>query len=126
MAETINTIIEWHKQTFPDATIEGQEQKWEDEREEWENTSSGTPDELFELADMVIVCCGIMRFDYAKGFNYLAATMDKLCVTPLDGEELWGAIENKMQINRNRKWDKGNGSYQHIPEGEEHVENTES
>lgn len=118
MKETIKSIIEWHEQTFPDATLEGQEQKWDDERLEWENTSSGTPDELYELADMVIVCCGIMRFDYAKGFNYLSVTLGKLYVTPLDGERLWNAVEKKMQINRNRKWGKKGNSYQHIEEGE--------
>lgn len=118
MKETIKSIIEWHEQTFPDATLEGQEQKWDDERLEWENTSSGTPDELYELADMVIVCCGIMRFDYAKGFNYLSVTLGKLYVTPLDGEQLWNAVEKKMQINRQRKWGKQGNSYQHIEEGE--------
>ena len=117
MSESIKTIIQWHEQTFPDATLEGQEQKWDDERLEWENTSSGTPDELSELADMVIVCCGIMRFDYAKGFNYLSVTLAKLYVTPLDGEQLWSAVENKMAINRIRKWSVGKGNYQHIEEG---------
>lgn len=116
MSETIASIILWHEQTFPDATMEGQEQKWEDERDEWENTSSGTPDELLELADMVIVCCGIMRFDYAEGFDYLAATLGKIQVMPTNGKDLWEAVEHKMQINRNRKWSIGKGNYQHVGE----------
>lgn len=118
MKETIASIIKWHEQTFPYATLEGQEQKWEDERLEWENASSRTPDELLELADMVIVCCGIMRFDYANGFNYLSVTLGKLYFTPFDGEQLWNAVEKKMQINRQRKWGIGKGNYQHIEEGE--------
>lgn len=114
--QTISDIIFWHSCFFSDATLEGQMQKWDDERLEWENTSTGTPDELYELADMVIVSCGIMRFDYAKGFNYLSVTLGKLYVTPLDGEKLWGAIEEKMKINRQRKWCIGNGNFQHIEE----------
>lgn len=118
MSETIASIMLWHEQTFPDATLEGQEQKWDDERLEWENTSSGTPDELLELADMVIVCCGIMRFDYAEGFNYLASTLGRIQVMPTNGKDLWEAVERKMAINRNRKWGKQGNSYQHIEEGE--------
>ena len=118
MKETIASIILWHEQTFPDATLEGQEQKWEDERNEWENTSSGTPDELLELADMVIVCCGIMRFDYAEGFDYLAATLGRIQVMPTNGKDLWEAVERKMATNRQRKWSISKGIYQHISEGE--------
>lgn len=119
MAETINTIIEWHEQTFPDATLEGQEQKWQDERREWEDTSYGSRYELEELADMVIVCCGIMRFDYTEGFCYLTSTLCKIGVMAYNGTDLWRAVEKKMAINRNRKWDKKNGNYQHVEETNE-------
>lgn len=119
MKETIASIILWHQQTFPDATLEGQIEKWDDERLEWEDTSSGTPDELLELADMVIVCCGIMRFDYAEGFNYLASTLGRIQVMPTNGKDLWGAVERKMAINRNRKWNKIGNTFQHISEGGE-------
>lgn len=116
MKETIKSIIEWHEQTFPDATLEGQEQKWDDERLEWENTSYGSKYELEELADMVIVCCGIMRFDYALGFHYLASTLGRIQVMATNGKDLWGAVERKMQINRQRKWEKQGNTYQHIEE----------
>lgn len=114
MSESIASIIKWHEQTFPDATLEGQMQKWCDERLEWENTPTGTPDELYELADMVIVSCGIMRFDYAKGFDYLSVTLGKLYITPFEGEQLWKAVENKMAKNRKRIFiHSGQGHYQH-------------
>lgn len=118
MKETIKSIIDWHEQTFPDATLEGQEQKWEDERDEWENTSYGSKYELEELADMVIVCCGIMRFDYVEGFNYLAATLGRIQVMPTNGKDLWGAVERKMAVNRQRKWNKIGNKFQHKEEGE--------
>lgn len=114
MSESIKTIIQWHEQTFPDATLEGQEQKWEDERDEWENTSYGSKYELEELADMVIVCCGVMRFDYAEGFDYLAATLCKISVMAFNGTDLWRAVEKKMAKNRKRVFiHSGQGHYQH-------------
>ena len=116
MKETIASIILWHEQTFPDATLEVQEQKWQEERKEWEDTSYGSKYELEELADMVIVCCGIMRFDYTKGFCYLTSTLCKISVMAFNGTGLWRAVENKMTINRQRKWGKGKGNYQHVEE----------
>lgn len=116
MNESIKSIIEWHEQTFPNATLEGQISKWEDEQEEWENTSYGSKYELEELADMVIVCCGIMRFDYTTGFDYLTYTLGKIQVMPTNGKDLWGAVERKMEINRKRKWNKVGNKFQHVEE----------
>lgn len=120
MSETFETIQEWGKQTFGDnITIDGQIEKWHDERKEFEETSSMTPDELFELADLVIVSANIMRFDFKTGFHYLAETFKLLAVTKYSGEELWNAVEKKMTINKSRVWEIGKGNFQHISEGEE-------
>lgn len=116
MKETIDGIIQWHTETFPEATIDGQKGKWEEEFEEFTNTSSGTTDELFELADLIIVSCGIMRFDYAEGFNHLSYTIDLMYSTRIRGHQLWLAVEQKMAENRKRKWCKGNGNYRHTEE----------
>lgn len=118
MSETIDKIIQWHTETFPEATIDGQKMKWEDEFEEFSNTSTGTVEEALELADLVIVSCGIMRFDYAEGFNHLAHTIDLMYSTRMRGHQLWQAVEQKMTENRKRKWVIGKGNYQHISEGE--------
>lgn len=115
MSETFKTIQDWGLETFGDnITIEGQIQKWQDELKEFEKTSSMTPDELFELADLVIVSAGIMRFDFKTGFHYLAETFKLLAVTKYNGEELWQAVETKMAKNRKRIFiANGNGSFQH-------------
>ncbi|MEE1030406.1 MAG: hypothetical protein UIC65_05275 [Alphaproteobacteria bacterium] len=119
MSETFQTIQEWGIKTFGNnITMEGQIQKWIDERKEFEETSAMTPDELFELADLVIVSANIMRFDFKTGFHYLAETFKLLAVTKYSGEELWNAVEKKMTINKNRVWTIGKGNYQHIEEGE--------
>lgn len=113
MKETIKSIIEWHEQTFPDATLEGQELKYRDELLEW--SDSGCED-VFELADMFIVACGIARFSLEKGLYYIADAY--AAATEIGTDELFGAVQEKMQINRQRKWGIGKGNYQHIEEGE--------
>lgn len=120
MSETFQTIQDWGIKTFGDnITMEGQIEKWLDERKEFEETSSMTPDELFELADLVIVSANIMRFDFKIGFHYLAETFKLLAATKYSGEELWNAVEKKMTINKNRVWSVGKGNFQHINIGEE-------
>lgn len=115
MKETFQTIQDWGKQTFGDnITMEGQIEKWHDERKELEETSSMTPDELFELADLVIVSANIMRFDFKTGFHYLAETFKLLATTKYSGEELWNAVEKKMVKNKLRVWDTTNGRGQHL------------
>lgn len=113
MNETILSIAKWHEETFPDATLEGQELKYRDELMEW--TDSGCKD-VTELADMLIVACGIARFDIKEGMFYIADVMDwaSECCMP----SLMDAVQEKMKINRQRKWTIGKGNYQHIPEGE--------
>jgi hypothetical protein len=116
MKETIKSIIEWHEQTFPDATLEGQIEKFYDELAEYNEEYN-----IKELADMYIVACGIARFDSVQALDYFAvvykAIMDyKLLAVPFLLREV---IDDKMQINRKRKWGKQGNSYQHIEEGEE-------
>lgn len=112
--ETINSIIEWHTKTFPDATLAAQQQKLEDEIFEFDGTVAGTEEELLELADVVIVACGIMRFDYRTGFDSLAnACSIATTMCGITGAALWDAVETKMAINRARVWENKNGLYQH-------------
>ena len=99
MKETINTIIKWHKET--------------EETNEFLNTA-GRKD-LLELADMVIVCAGIMRFSCSVGGCFLQNTY-AICweIGKYDMTELWEAVEKKMQKNRKRVWNKtAEGTYHH-------------
>lgn len=114
MKETIDTIIAWHKETFPNATLDGQKEKWKEEYKEYLYTEMNTEEELFEIADMIIVSAGIARFDYWLGLDYLyetfAITYKRLgrCVNA------WEAVQKKMEINKKRKWKKtAEGTYHH-------------
>jgi len=113
MKETIKTIMDWHEQTFPDATLEGQINKYAEETNEFLNTDGHK--DLLELADMVIVCAGIMRFSRGVGSCFLQNTY-VICweIGEYDMTELWDAVETKMEKNRKRVWNKtGNGTYHH-------------
>lgn len=116
MKETIDTIIKWHTETFPDATLDGQIAKWEEEKQEYEHTGYNTEEELYELADMIIVSAGIARFDYTYGIGLFA---NIICLYGYAVDDIWQAVEKKMEINKKRTWQESNGSYHHIEKGNE-------
>lgn len=114
MKETIKSIIEWHEQTFPDATLEGQLEKFDDELSEY-----GESECLEELADLFIVACGIARFDFIEVLPCFAKVekilkvWEKISVSRRAFEV---AVNEKMAINRQRKWNKIGNKFQHIEE----------
>jgi hypothetical protein len=111
MKETIKSIIEWHEQTFPDATLEGQMAKFADEKKEFEQEPS-----LEEWSDMFIVACGIARFDSILALHYFSDCFKILARQAISNVYVQQAVDKKMQINRNRTWGFSNGNYQHINE----------
>ena len=119
--ESIKSIIDWHTETFPEASLDGQITKFLDERVEY--ICATTPEEkLIEMADCFIVACGIARFNIVYGARFLGEAFDMFTeAKDVTIDALQKAIDAKMAINRQRKWGKGKGCYQHISEGEEHV-----
>jgi hypothetical protein len=116
MKETVETIIQWSKDTFGDnITLEGQIKKFEDELDEWLESDR---EDVVELADMAIVACSVARFSFADTIDLFQRISYELSRTLYTGKELEKAIAKKMQINRQRKWGIGKGNFQHIEEGE--------
>lgn len=111
--ESFDTIMEWHKETFPDATLEGQLSKFEDEVKEYVYSADACVE---EIADMYIVACGIMRFDFRKGFDKLYEVFMYLGCTDIEPDVFLDIVDKKMEKNRARKWTKLNGKYQHKEE----------
>lgn len=113
MKEDALSIMKWSEETFPDATLSGQSDKFATEFEEWKK--SGYKD-ISELADMTIVACSIRRFDertYLDCLNIINMERSKYGIT---AEMLNDAVNKKMQKNRKRKWEYKNGNYQHKEE----------
>ena len=119
--ETIDTIIQWHKETFPDTTLEEQVKKFNLEHTEFKEANTFKR-KLEELADMVIVANSFFRFEKRdeqvmfaskiinKSLDYLDRnyTVKNIC------ERLEMAIDEKMAINRKRQWQYIDGEYRHI------------
>lgn len=103
MPETIASIATWHGETFPHATLASQLQKFKDETQEFNQSAPTTEDEIFELADMFIVACGISRFDSYEVMYCFGAVTDKLSNSIWATKDLAKAVNKKMEINRARK-----------------------
>ena len=110
MIETIESIIKWHAETFPDATLAGQLEKYNEEITEWHRSNH---QDINELADIVIVACGLARFCTQEAIEAFAFVRTWLNSSKFDRYDLFKAIEAKMAINRNRNWDFKNGKYKH-------------
>ena len=121
MMETIETIIQWHKETFPDTTLEEQVKKFSLELTEFKEATTFKR-RLEELADMVIVANSFFRFEKR---DELVMSASKIINTSLDYldrnytvknvcERLDKAVNDKMAINRKRQWQYVDGEYRHI------------
>lgn len=101
-----------HEKLFPNATLESQCAKFDEEFEEFKNATDGE-DICYEYADCFIVAAGIYRF--SKG---LGECLGQLLVTDFGKNdalrgELAFAIVDKMNKNIHRKWNNKDGYYKH-------------
>lgn len=122
MKESILSIAQWHKDTFPDATQDGQRLKWMEEKREWKESLRPVTKDLVcgdvkELADMFIVACGLTRFSDAEAMFCFSSVVRELCSSLFATSDLEKAIDKKMERNRARIWEKtSQGNYHHTNE----------
>ena len=115
MNETILSIANWSQEVFPDANLEGQLNKFRLEKAEW---LASKREDIEELADMAIVASSIARFSVVEAMFCFGRAEEELCHSSFTTQELEEAINKKMQKNLLRTWEKKDGQYQHIEEGE--------
>lgn len=113
-------IARWNKETFPDATVDGQILKLAEEFEEMRDAIEAGDFLMSEKADCFIVAAALKeRFNNALGRFVLDYLIEEM--TDESEEKAAGymeAIEKKMEINRARVWNKmPDGRFKH--EGEE-------
>ena len=112
-AELTKKISEVHKQLFPKATFESQCKKFEEECVEFQD-AVGTDKNLEELADMLIVACGIKNFGHFTGTILINNILDKVFNKD---DQLIGAfllkVCEKMNKNQERIWNEEKGYYKH-------------
>ena len=101
----------WFKKTFKDIKMSGQLLKLEEELREIRRAPKTK--EKKELADVLIVIGGLRNFN-----SVLGATLFNLIVDRMTFDEVAEIIElvnDKMIINRSRKWYKTkDGRYRHV------------
>ena len=115
--EDVATIIQWHKDVFPEANFEGQMKKWEEEYGEFltARTRKNAAEMGAELADLFIVACGIMRFNLIQGCQRMLLWNELRYTHGWALSTCEEAINKKMKRNRARKWEYlGNGNYHHV------------
>ena len=100
-------VVEVHKKLFPDATLQSQCDKFNEEFEEFKQAEA-EEDICAEFADMFIVAAGISRFSPGLG-EFIAKSM----IDVPDKVQFANAIVDKMNKNIDRKWDNKNGFYKH-------------
>lgn len=115
MKETVKSIIEWSEQAFPDATLDGQLRKFQDEYHEYfEAREHG--ERIKQLADLFIVALSICRFELDEGLYYLHQAWKIYEGSPYSLGNVCYNIQEKMETNRSRVWEKKDGQYQHVGE----------
>lgn len=114
MKETVYSIAAWSQEVFPDATFEGQLNKFKGEKSEWLATNRA---DIYELADMAIVASSIARFSVVEAMFCFGRVEEELLVSGFATWQLEEAINKKMEKNFLRTWEKKDGQYQHTSEG---------
>lgn len=105
-------VSEVHAQLFPDATLDSQIKKFEEEFDEVEHAATvlkSDEETKNELADLFIVACGIKRFSRPLFLILFAGLINDVP----DRLEYAEAIVAKMNKNIKRKWNNKNGLYKH-------------
>lgn len=101
---TFDNLIAIHEMLFSETNLQQQEEKFKEEEDEFVRALAGTEDEIFELADMVIVSAGIARFDYPKGLDYLYRALDVGRTVDYVANDIWQAVEKKVEKLKKRVW----------------------
>jgi len=108
-------ILNWHKNTFQDSTLESQFDKLKEEIQEVRN-SENMRDFYSELSDCYIVAYAFQRWsDYAMEIALFRIKVleDEYC-WEIPQESFEKMIAEKLEINKKRKWKKINNVYHHV------------
>lgn len=121
MEQLEQEVIEWHTATFPQATLESQILKWQEEFRELKQANNYRS-YLLELCDCIIVATAFKR--YGEAGEVLSKTFNDCLLTILNNKkENWEFnseilnrfIKAKLEINKNLKsWEFVDRVYKHL------------
>jgi hypothetical protein len=108
----LRTIGLWNKATFPYETVRGQRLKCSSEAREYFNAKTYN-ERIEELADFYIANAGLDGRFNEDGGRLVCELMRDLP----NWDEINEAVQNKMEINLTRTWEKTNtGEHRHVSE----------
>lgn len=104
-----------HEALFEHCDLESQLEKLEEEKDEVREAFMGY---VKELADVLIVCAGIYRFDKEKAIREMKKIYGMAFIMCITGDDLDQEVNRKWLINLKRKWEWNGKTYHHIGEDE--------
>lgn len=104
-----------HEKLFPNATLESQVWKLEEELKEFQSTET-EQDEMKELADVLIVCGGLYRWCPLLAKTQADSVYGTICYIDVRVSDFEKEVNRKWQINLKRKWEWNGKTYHHIEE----------
>lgn len=104
LEEFLRKMAKQHEELFPNATLESQVWKLEEEFKEHQEADSLEQEEK-EAADIIIVCAGIYRW-----CPTVAMYVADFFIDPVVADE----ANRKWQVNMNRKWEWNGKTYKHV------------
>lgn len=107
MRKTLKKGVKAFKKLFPLATYDGQIAKLEEELKEFRG---GDPE---ELADVIIVCFGLLTFKSEIGRFLLKTIAHDLSSDTLTGRHILKIVDKKIDKNLGRTWVYEGGKYHH-------------
>lgn len=110
--DEIESAKNWFKKTFVGVKMSEQLLKLEEELREIKKAYKSEEQQKRELADVMIVIGGLRNFNSVLGDTLLSLMLEKMNFEEV--EEITGLINEKMKINKSRKWYKTkDGRYRH-------------
>lgn len=103
----IAKMAQEHAKLFPNATLESQIWKLDEEIAEYDNAIE-EKEQIKELADIIIVCIGIYRW------CPLVALSIKDFYNGCSDNAVEEEVMRKWQVNLNRKWEWNGKTYKHV------------
>lgn len=108
----LDKMAKEHEKLFPNATLESQVWKLEEEIQEFEDAYKW--EKINELADIVIVLGGLYRWCPRVVYHFY----DGLACMDYNWSLVEEEVNRKWQINLKRKWEWNGKTYHHIGEDE--------
>ena len=113
MIETPKSITEWSEQVFSTLDKDAQLSKLIEETREFMKAKSDE-ERIRELADIYIVASILKeRFDCKLGWDMFQG------IFTLEMSDVYNAVDEKMKINRARKWSWNGKTYHHVEDKDE-------